>query len=135
MKEKKKKKTLDISTLAKNSYMLVGAHVKLKEPDSEAGMFCFMVNTVEMGSGAICMVMQHHQRVMKFYANRWMDTFHLIKYILVGNKETIPFYTSLFHILLEYMRIPIYNGTENSLREKHVLVPRLTLTNLQKRSL
>lgn len=61
-KKKQTNKTLDISTLGKNSYMLVGAHVKLKEADTGAGMFCFMVNTVEMGSGAICMVMQHHVR-------------------------------------------------------------------------
>lgn len=29
-----------------------------------------------------------------------MDTFHLVKYILVGNKGAVPFYTQLLHILL-----------------------------------
>lgn len=45
---------------------------------------------------------------MKFCANHQTDTFHLIKYVLVENKGTIPFYT-LFHVLLESTQIPIYN--------------------------
>lgn len=48
--------------------MLVGAHVKSKEPDTGAGMFCFMVNIIEMGSGAICMAMQHYvQKLSKAF--------------------------------------------------------------------
>lgn len=38
-----------------------------------------------------------------------MDTFHLIKYVLVENKGTVPFYTLEFYILLEYTQIPTYD--------------------------
>lgn len=37
---------------------------------------------------------------MKCYENHQMDTFHLVKYILVENKSAVPFYTQLLHILL-----------------------------------
>lgn len=68
-------------------------------------MFCFMVSPLERG----CHLHGGAAPVMQFYTNCQMDAFPLIKYVLVENKGKVLFYALLFHVLLEYTQIPIYN--------------------------